>query len=90
MGKPITSTAQLRDGYGSGHDHSTHTPTIFTPVTPKMPSKKVKKLKDLEPIPLEPVSKFVGRRRKESIAYSVISAVSLIYEDLAKGAKLTE
>lgn len=51
---------------------------------------KVQNLSDLTPVPLEPTSRFQGRKRKESIAYSVITAVSLIYEDLAIGAKQAE
>lgn len=51
---------------------------------------KVQTLEDLKPIPLEPLNRFPGKKRKESIAYSVITAVSLIYKDLAEGARAAQ
>ena len=73
---PVQNDHHDHDNHGS-HESST-------------PHKKIENLADLKPVPLEPMLRFPTRKRKESIAYSVISAVSLIYEDLARGAELAK
>ena len=85
----IKSTGQLRENDAHHHDHGSHGSHKSSTLHEEVQiSPKVKKLTDLKPVPLEPMIRFAARKRKESIAYSVISAVSLIYEDLAKGAQL--